>query len=414
MVRYAVRARDVRGALSPWSAVQTVEAVASGPVTVGGEPAPSLADAVAAARPGDVVSLGAGAFPLAHGMTLPAGVRIQGAGPHLTFIDGGGRDRAVVMAAGDTGSSISDVTIRNAHAGIVVEAGANATIENVVIRDCDVVGVDVAGGATAVVRSSTLYQNEIGARSAGALTVRGSIVTGGGRGLVAAGGGTVASSYNDFYANRAADYDGLAAGTGDLAVPPAFVDPAGGDLHVTDGAPTTDRGDPADDFSREPAPSGGRINMGAYAGTAGAEKTVMAPAAGNDGGVGETLDGGATAPDGGAGPVIGSDAGSAAAPDGAANAPRACGASRVCGVARDGGVARAPHETSPGVGGAVGTDHDDAGGGGGCSIGPAAGAGTGGVAAALTVAASVAFTLAARARARRRSRSARSKSSASV
>jgi MYXO-CTERM domain-containing protein len=43
------------------------------------------------------------------------------------------------------------------------------------------------------------------------------------------------------------------------------------DFHVVAHAASTDRGDPADDFSAEPMPNGGRINLGAYGGTAEAE-----------------------------------------------------------------------------------------------------------------------------------------------
>ena len=62
-----------------------------------------------------------------------------------------------------------------------------------------------------------------------------------------------------------------------------------GDFHVTARQPSTDRGDPEDDFSAEPMPNGGRINLGAFGGTAEAEISIEdlpAPAAVNhdDGG----------------------------------------------------------------------------------------------------------------------------------
>jgi thermitase len=73
-------------------------------------------------------------------------------------------------------------------------------------------------------------------------------------------------------------------GVGNINVDPEFADTAKGDVHlksrtgrwnpliqkwVTDNvtSPCIDAGDPASDFSNEPDPNGGRINMGAYGGT---------------------------------------------------------------------------------------------------------------------------------------------------
>lgn len=43
---------------------------------------------------------------------------------------------------------------------------------------------------------------------------------------------------------------------------PQFMDAAGGNFHVTLGSPTIDAGDPNSDFALEPAPNGGRVNLG--------------------------------------------------------------------------------------------------------------------------------------------------------
>src|SRR5207244_8445901 len=42
------------------------------------------------------------------------------------------------------------------------------------------------------------------------------------------------------------------------------------DFHVQGNSPTVDAGDPADDFSQEPGPNGGRINQGSYGNTSAA------------------------------------------------------------------------------------------------------------------------------------------------
>lgn len=47
-----------------------------------------------------------------------------------------------------------------------------------------------------------------------------------------------------------------------LNLPPQFIDPANRDYNLEQNSPCIDTGDPSDDFSNEPEPNGGRINMG--------------------------------------------------------------------------------------------------------------------------------------------------------
>ncbi|MEW6622969.1 MAG: S-layer homology domain-containing protein [Bacillota bacterium] len=86
-------------------------------------------------------------------------------------------------------------------------------------------------------------------------------------------------------------------GTGNIDADPLFANPSGGDFHlkseagrwdpsVNDGnggwvttdtvtSPCIDAGDPASDYSNEPTPNGGRINMGAYGNTVWASKSPV-------------------------------------------------------------------------------------------------------------------------------------------
>jgi len=70
---------------------------------------------------------------------------------------------------------------------------------------------------------------------------------------------------------RYSDVQGSYAGTGNLNLNPLFVNAAAGNYHLAPLSPCIDAGDPASDFSLEPEPDGGRINMGAYGNTAEAE-----------------------------------------------------------------------------------------------------------------------------------------------
>jgi predicted outer membrane repeat protein len=61
---------------------------------------------------------------------------------------------------------------------------------------------------------------------------------------------------------------------GNIDAPPLFVDPTNGNYHLQYLSPCIDAGDPASDYSQEPQPNGGRMNMGAYGGTAQATTTI--------------------------------------------------------------------------------------------------------------------------------------------
>ncbi|MDP2898564.1 MAG: right-handed parallel beta-helix repeat-containing protein, partial [bacterium] len=70
-------------------------------------------------------------------------------------------------------------------------------------------------------------------------------------------------------------------GQGNIAYHPYFVDAQAGNYHLRSYSPCIDAGDPASDFSNEPEPNGGRINMGAYGNTP--EATCASPDSDADG-----------------------------------------------------------------------------------------------------------------------------------
>ena len=74
---------------------------------------------------------------------------------------------------------------------------------------------------------------------------------------------SVVNGYNNSY-NFTDAYDGLTPGVGALTSNPDFADAS---LHLNADSPAIDAGDPASPYSNEPAPNGGRINMGAYGNT---------------------------------------------------------------------------------------------------------------------------------------------------
>jgi outer membrane protein assembly factor BamB len=294
---FAIRARDTQGALSAWTDPQSFHAVASPAVTVDGQPAGSLTDALATAHSGATIRLGPGLYALSNTLHVPDGVNIRGAGPHLTTLSGKGL--AVAVAPG-TLSGLFGVTVTGARIGVQVDNVHRVQLRNVILRDNADVGLDVTATGAADVVNGTIVRNGVGVRGAGETLARNCLVTGNDVGLMAAGMGGFDSSYNDVYQNRSDDYRNVTRAPTDLGQVVAFDNDDDTDLRLKSGQPTTDKGYPGDEFDQEPAPNGGRINIGAFGNTEFAELSLAdIPTA--DAGVGQ--------PDAG----VGSDAGTSRA-----------------------------------------------------------------------------------------------------
>ena len=273
----ALRARDGQGAYSAWSAPETFQVITNPPVQLNGQPT-SLVAALSAAAPGDQLTLSAGLYTLVDTLRVGPGVVLQGAGPGRTVLDGTGLTVALSFAvnSAEHPARLDGVTV--AGADTCVQIGAHdVRLSHLVVRDCHRDGVAVASSGTGVISNATLVGNGNAVHSAGSIQVKNSLLTANQIALLADTNAQLTSTYNDLFDNQT-DYQGTAAGTGDLAAPVAFADLSHRDLRLTATQPSTDRGDPADDVAGEPAPNGGRVNLGAYAGTADAETSVPAPA----------------------------------------------------------------------------------------------------------------------------------------
>ena len=103
--------------------------------------------------------------------------------------------------------------------------------------------------------------------------------------------GKVSIGHNNIWNNAKGSYEGCTAGKGDFSKEPLFANSAKGDFHLKSKAgrwdpeakkwvkdtmhsPCIDAGDPKANFSRESAPNGGRVNIGAYGNTAKASKSI--------------------------------------------------------------------------------------------------------------------------------------------
>lgn len=188
-----------------------------------------------------------------------------------------------------------------AGAGAFIDEGADGSMVNelIVANRCPptdprgalyVDSADDSGttGSVVDVVNATIADNDcgfgIGVENVGSsATVRNSIVAGnGGPALVAVGEGSSATATFTLA-------DEALPGTGNLTGDPAFAgsgdyhlrsaggrfDPAAGTfVQDASSSPAIDAGDPADPVGEETAPNGGRVNLGAYGGTAEASRSA--------------------------------------------------------------------------------------------------------------------------------------------
>jgi outer membrane protein assembly factor BamB len=269
----ALRARDPHGALSPWSASETFTVEVNAGVTVDGAPATNLRTAVAGAQPGSMIVLGAGTYPLSEPLRMGPGVNLAGAGASRTTLDATGLLIGISFDAADgsKASGLDRMTIANADTCVAVNGGVTGVrLTHLIVRDCKTVGVQVASAGSASIVNATLVGNGAGVESTGNATIKNSLLTANTVGLASDVAGALSSSYDDLFGNQD-DYKGLTAGTGDFSTAIAFTDLAGRNLLLVGPQPSTDKGDPSDDFESEPAPNGARVNLGAFGDTIDAE-----------------------------------------------------------------------------------------------------------------------------------------------
>jgi hypothetical protein len=123
--------------------------------------------------------------------------------------------------------------------------------------------------------------------------IRNCIVAFAGDGVGIASDEALDVSYCDLYGNVRGNFLGFTpTGAGDISLDPLFADPANWDFHLKSRggrwtrsawviedvhSPCIDAGDPASDYATEPAPNGGRLNIGAYGNTPRASKSYVSP-----------------------------------------------------------------------------------------------------------------------------------------
>jgi parallel beta-helix repeat protein len=169
--------------------------------------------------------------------------------------------------------------------GVYCSGSSAPTLTNDTISGNSATGLPMAGGGVWCEPSSPpIIKNTIIAFN----TKGGGIYNGG------SGSTVLVVTYSDFYGNTGGNYVGLPDPTGqngNISKNPLFEDAAAGNVHLkskygrwapatktwvidTVTSPCIDAGDPKSAHNLEPAPNGGRINMGAYGDTIYASKSA--------------------------------------------------------------------------------------------------------------------------------------------
>jgi hypothetical protein len=176
-----------------------------------------------------------------------------------------------------TGNTFTDNTTPSLGGGLFVDDGATVVLDHCLFYDNHasvggaaifVDGYDTYGSTLKVI-GSTIANNQAGPGAAvwaelfSTVTITNSILYGnGGDDLEEVADATITAKYSDIQ-------DGT-AGTGNFSANPLFNNPAAGDFSLKPGSPAIDKGDPASSFANEPAPNGGRVNLGHLGNTANA------------------------------------------------------------------------------------------------------------------------------------------------
>lgn len=151
-------------------------------------------------------------------------------------------------------NTIANNIITNSRHGILITRGDSTVVRNNTLFGCGPYQLEGYGGILVdSLAGYTLIKNNIIAQCQG-------------WGLVCLNRNTL-NAYNDLYDSSRGNYLNCSAGTGDIQANPIFAEPMAPGFFLQAQSPCIDAGDPADPFDREPAPNGGRVDMGAHGNT---------------------------------------------------------------------------------------------------------------------------------------------------
>lgn len=236
---------------SAYSSTITVDQSGGGDYT-------TITAAITAAYAGDVIEVKPGFYE--EDVVINKDIDLIGSGPKYTTIqatiDG-------IQVEADRTTKIANLTITAGDEGIEVIANDTVLIENCVIVGCGDHGVGnrYDNSTITLINNTIAYNNGSGISSGNNsyISVHGNIIVYNGEyGIVSADN----NSYNDVYGNNV-NYLGCSSGTGDISLPPTFIDQYAGNFALQSTSNCIDSGIPGEPYND---PDGTRNDMGAYSG----------------------------------------------------------------------------------------------------------------------------------------------------
>lgn len=259
-------------------------------------PLRNIRTALSRAASGDTLKVSGGVY--AENLTTPVKVVLRG-GYDLTYAEASRnlvKNRTTLKPASgimisDGMSSIFDGLVFDGSAGAgngLLVTGGNATVTHNIVQNITASRgscIEVAFAASATVKNNTVVNNilsgggvivysiYIKGNAGGATIVQNNIAYNNDVGIsINLGLSGVTSGYNCAFLNRSGNFDGAGMTTTDISEDPKLVNSANGDVRLKATSHCINAGNPADPFADEPAPNGGRIDMGAYGGTGSATR----------------------------------------------------------------------------------------------------------------------------------------------
>lgn len=154
------------------------------------------------------------------------------------------------------------ITANSAGAGGGLSACHGIIRNNIISQNSTIPWDGALSDCNGIIISNTIFGN-LCTRYAGGLSVcQGTISN-----CIIWGNGGVYQVGNSSTPTYSCIQDWQGGGEGNTSAYPYFVDRAAGDYHEQNWSPCIDAGDPSLDFSNEPQPNGGRVNIGAYGNT---------------------------------------------------------------------------------------------------------------------------------------------------
>ena len=226
-----------------------------------------------------------------------------------TIINGNGSDVVIFNSKEDSNSVLDSLTITGGSRGIYCDLSSSPTINNCTISNNSSYGLYCYSSSSPAITGCTISNNSsygLYCYSSSSPTVTNCIIANNSsygmrcssssspkitnctienntnRGISADSGSP--EIINNILWNNGDDlYNGLAtfcciedgdAGLGNFNIDPIFADSNNGDYHLLQTSLCIDAGAPWSDYSQEPSPNGGRVNIGAYGNTSEAAATT--------------------------------------------------------------------------------------------------------------------------------------------